>query len=101
MQEIMGAAYAGGSHVTLPAWRAEGDEEAATVAGSSRDDERWHRVEDDAVREVVVRTNEEDPRWRKVCVDGSIVELPLGGSMRVRTLERGPFRVLVDRVVEV
>lgn len=99
MQEIMGAAYRGGAHVTLPPWHddveANGDVVRAVAAGGSGQEKR---VRDDAVKEVAITTHEDDARWRKVCVDGSIVELPKGGSIRVRTLERGPFYVLVDRV---
>jgi len=45
---------------------------------------------------------EEEERWRKVCVDGTIVEIPRGGYMSVtRGVESDSgFQVLVDpRVV--
>ncbi|KAF7539139.1 hypothetical protein G7Z17_g12475 [Cylindrodendrum hubeiense] len=50
----------------------------------------------DEVEEVQVVILEEDERWRKVCIDGTIVEVPKGGQMNVSMLERGPFRVLAD-----
>lgn len=57
--EIMGAAYDGGRHVGM-----EG-------------------VGYEAVQQVKVTTLEEDARWRKVCIDGTILELPKEGSMKV------------------
>ncbi|KAH6895557.1 ATP-NAD kinase-like domain-containing protein [Thelonectria olida] len=50
----------------------------------------------DQVDEVRVVVQEDDERWRKVCIDGTIVEIPNGGQMSVRMLERGPLRILVD-----
>lgn len=50
----------------------------------------------DEVEEVRVVILEEEERWRKVCIDGTIVEVPSGGQMNVKMLERGPFRVLAD-----
>lgn len=61
--EIMGAAYNEGSHVGM-----EG-------------------VGYDAVESVKVTTREDDARWRKVCIDGTILELPKEGSM---TISRSP-----------
>jgi diacylglycerol kinase family enzyme len=58
--------------------------------------EDGQRVGYDEVEEVRVVIQEEGERWRKVCVDGTIVEVPKGGSMTVRTLEEGPLRVLVN-----
>ncbi|PNH64538.1 hypothetical protein VD0002_g4156 [Verticillium dahliae] len=72
IMDIMKAAYDGGRHVGM-------------------DDVAYDEVE--ALR-VTVR--EEDPRWRKVCVDGTIVEVPLGGSFEVRTVEGALFDVVVD-----
>lgn len=69
--EIMGAAYGGGQHVAM-----EG-------------------VGYQTVEEVNVVTTEEDARWRKVCIDGTIVELPQGGSMVVRKSAEPRFQVLV------
>lgn len=69
--EIMGAAYGGGKHVGM-----EG-------------------VGYQAVDEVKVTTLEEDPRWRNVCIDGTIVALPQGGTMVVRKSPEARFQVLV------
>lgn len=57
--EIMGAAYDGGRHVGM------------------------EDVGYEAVQQVKVTTLEEDARWRKVCIDGTILELPEEGSMTV------------------
>lgn len=71
--EIMTAAYGGGKHVGM-----EG-------------------VGYEAVDEVRVTTLEEDARWRKVCVDGTIVEVPEGGSFTVKkTLEPRLQVVVLD-----
>ncbi|KAF3350690.1 Phospho-2-dehydro-3-deoxyheptonate aldolase, tyrosine-inhibited [Verticillium dahliae VDG2] len=48
------------------------------------------------IMKAAVTVREEDPRWRKVCVDGTIVEVPLGGSFEVRTVEGALFDVVVD-----
>ncbi|KAJ0118136.1 diacylglycerol kinase catalytic domain-containing protein [Diaporthe amygdali] len=69
--EIMMAAYNNGSHVGI-----EG-------------------VGYEAVDYVKVMTHEEDPRWRKVCIDGTIVELPQGGSMTVKKSPNPRLQVLV------
>jgi diacylglycerol kinase family enzyme len=75
--KAMMAAYDEGKHVDM-AW------------------EDGQRVGYDEVEEVRVVIQEESERWRKVCVDGTIIEVPQGGSMTVRTLEEGPLRVLVN-----
>lgn len=69
--EIMGAAYDGGKHVDM-------------------EDVGYETVE-----EVEVTTTEEDARWRKVCIDGTIVELPRGGTMVVRKNTEARIQVLV------
>ena len=64
-------------------------------------DGREERVGYDEVADVVVEMLEEDPRWRKVCIDGTIVEVPQGGKM---SISKGVsvFEVLVpDEVVGV
>lgn len=69
--EIMKAAYSGGKHVGMPGVRyLGGDNFRLTCA-------------------------EKDPRWRKVCVDGTIVELPEGGTMEVRKNMEPRLNVLV------
>ncbi|KAK1967145.1 diacylglycerol kinase catalytic domain-containing protein [Colletotrichum sublineola] len=82
--EIMMAAYNQGSHVGMR-WT---DEEG-------REDYLGY---DDA-EELRVTTGETDPRWRKVCVDGTIVEIPQGGWMSVSKLKRPLFKVLAERSI--
>lgn len=69
--EIMGAAYGGGKHVGM-------------------DDVGYQAVE-----QVKVTTAEEDARWRKVCIDGTIVELPQHGTMLVKKSPEPRLKVLV------
>lgn len=69
--EIMVAAYNNGSHVGI-----EG-------------------VGYEAVEFVRVTTHEEDPRWRKVCIDGTIVEIPQGGTMTVNKSPEPRLQLLV------
>ncbi|KAI3402100.1 hypothetical protein diail_29 [Diaporthe ilicicola] len=69
--EIMMAAYNNGSHVAI-----EG-------------------VGYEAVDYVKVTTHEEDARWRKVCIDGTIVEIPQGGAMTVKKSPEPRLQVLV------
>lgn len=75
--EIMKRAYDGGKHV-----------------GMEWDD--GQRVSYEEVDEVKIVTSEEDGRWRKVCIDGTIVEIPKGGQMTVKKLESSPLRVLTS-----
>ncbi|OHE95677.1 diacylglycerol kinase catalytic domain-containing protein [Colletotrichum orchidophilum] len=82
--EIMMAAYKQGSHVGMRWTNAEGKED-------------YVGYED--AEEIRVTIGEKDPRWRKVCIDGTIVEIPEGGWMAVETLERPLFRILADRSV--
>ncbi|ROV91699.1 hypothetical protein VMCG_09264 [Cytospora schulzeri] len=79
--EIMGAAYNEGSHVGMK-WTAEdgGGEQGVGY---------------EAVEEVRVTSLEEDARWRKVCIDGTIVEIPQGGSMTVKKSPEAKIQVLV------
>ncbi|KAI1079472.1 ATP-NAD kinase-like domain-containing protein [Whalleya microplaca] len=80
--EIMMKAYDGGKHVDMQ-WTGE--------------DGKEERVGYEETREVKITTLEEDSRWRKVCIDGTIVELPNGGCMTVRTEDKPHLQVLVDR----
>ncbi|KAI1265635.1 ATP-NAD kinase-like domain-containing protein [Xylariaceae sp. FL1019] len=75
--QIMMAAYDGGKHV---------DDEAVGY---------------DAIEEIRITTHEQESRWRKVCVDGTIVEIPCGGTVVVRREKRSHLSVLVDRSVSV
>ncbi|KAF7535521.1 hypothetical protein G7054_g5288 [Neopestalotiopsis clavispora] len=79
--EIMMAAYNNGSHVGMT-WEAD-------------DGQTEQRVGYDAVHQVKVTTREEDPRWRKVCIDGTIVEIPQGGTMTVTKEDKPHLRLLV------
>ncbi|KAH8172951.1 diacylglycerol kinase catalytic domain-containing protein [Sarocladium implicatum] len=76
----MMAAYDGGKHVGM-VW-----------------DEDGERVGYEQAEEVRVTVLEEEARWRKVCVDGTIVEIPQGGYMSVTKVagDRSGFQVLVD-----
>ncbi|KAK6194231.1 hypothetical protein LQW54_011654 [Pestalotiopsis sp. IQ-011] len=81
--EIMMAAYNGGSHVGMQ-WQSDD--------GGKKTQEQ---VGYEAVRQVRVTTREDDARWRKVCIDGTIVEIPRGGSMTVNMEDRPHLRLLV------
>ncbi|RYP71447.1 hypothetical protein DL771_004814 [Monosporascus sp. 5C6A] len=85
--DIMTWAYDGGRHVDMR-WAGDG--------GGGGPEER---VGYDEIAEVRVTTLERDPRWRKVCVDGTIVEIPQGGSMTVTVEEEAHLRILVDRLI--
>ena len=78
--EIMMAAYNNGSHVGMKWTTEEGEEQGVGY---------------EAVEEVKVTTSEADARWRKVCIDGTIVELPQGGSMTVKKSPEARLQVLV------
>ncbi|KAI6087822.1 ATP-NAD kinase-like domain-containing protein [Hypoxylon rubiginosum] len=82
--EIMMAAYGGGKHIGMKWTTEEGVEE---------------KVGYDETDVVKITTREEDARWRKVCIDGTIVELPQGGSMTVQTEDKPHLQVLVDKSV--
>lgn len=73
----MMAAYDGGKHVEM----------------------KWddgERVGYEQIDELRVEVLESDERWRKVCIDGTIVDIPQGGHMTVATARQAPFKVLVD-----
>ncbi|KAI1094840.1 TRM-domain-containing protein [Rostrohypoxylon terebratum] len=82
--EIMMQAYNGGRHVDMK-W--------------TTDDGKEEGVGYDKARVVKITTLEEDDRWRNVCIDGTIVELPQGGTMTVKTEDEPRLQVLVDRSV--
>ncbi|OLN97538.1 hypothetical protein CCHL11_01233 [Colletotrichum chlorophyti] len=79
--EIMMAAYNQGAHVGMRWGEGEG----------------YVGYED--AEEVRVTIGESDARWRKVCVDGTIVEIPEGGWMSVRKLDRPLFSILADQSI--
>ncbi|KAK2000147.1 diacylglycerol kinase catalytic domain-containing protein [Colletotrichum falcatum] len=82
--EIMMAAYNQGSHVGMKWTDEEGRED-------------YLGYED--AKELRVTTGETDPRWRKVCVDGTIVEIPEGGWMAISKLKRPLFKILAQRSI--
>ncbi|KAI0548548.1 ATP-NAD kinase-like domain-containing protein [Xylaria curta] len=86
--EIMMAAYDGGKHVDMR-W------ETTTVEGQSQEEE-IDGVGYENIDEIRITTREEDARWRKVCIDGTIVEIPTGGCMVVSKETRQHLRVLVN-----
>lgn len=75
--DVMLKAYEEGSHV-----------------GMEWDD--GERVGYEQVDEVRITVLEHDERWRKVCIDGTIVEIPKGGQMSVKMLDHIIVRVLAD-----
>ncbi|RDA86990.1 hypothetical protein CP532_6730 [Ophiocordyceps camponoti-leonardi (nom. inval.)] len=80
VMDVMRRAYQGGDHVGL----------------------RWDDGEEVTYRdvdEVRVKVLDEDGRWRKVCVDGTIVDVPRGGCVTISKTEARPFRILVDALV--
>ncbi|KAI3331805.1 ATP-NAD kinase-like domain-containing protein [Xylariaceae sp. AK1471] len=79
--EIMMAAYDEGKHVNMR-W--------------GKTEEEGDRVGYEEISEVRITTHEEDARWRKVCIDGTIVEIPAGGCMVVSKETRQHLKVLVD-----
>lgn len=78
--EVMVAAYNNGSHVGMR-WTDDGREEAVGY---------------EPVDELEVTVHESDARWRKVCIDGTIVEVPQEGWMRVRKAAQPVLQVIVD-----
>lgn len=48
-----------------------------------------------ALEVVKVTTLEDDARWRKVCIDGTILELPREGSMTVKRSPHNTLQVVV------
>ncbi|KAM3543332.1 hypothetical protein ARSEF1564_003769 [Beauveria bassiana] len=80
--EAMMKAYDGGKHVEA-AW----------------DDEDGERVYYEDVDEFAVTVEDEEERWRKVCIDGTIVDVPRGGTVHVQREEKGLFHIVVDSSV--
>ncbi|CAG7561619.1 unnamed protein product [Fusarium equiseti] len=50
----------------------------------------------DEVDEVKISVLESDERWRKVCIDGTIVDIPEGGEMNIKMLDHSLFKVLAS-----
>lgn len=76
--EAMKAAYDGGRHVSL-SW------------------EDGERIGYDEVEEIDIEIRDEDERWRKVCIDGTIVGVPKGGTVRVKRIPQSAFRILISQ----
>ncbi|KAL1888773.1 hypothetical protein Sste5346_009327 [Sporothrix stenoceras] len=81
--EIMMAAYNNGAHVGLQ-WTKEAERNKEESVGY------------DAIDELQVNVLEQDARWRKVCIDGTIVEIPYGGWMKVRKATKPVLQVIVN-----
>ncbi|KAG8667118.1 hypothetical protein FPOAC2_12271 [Fusarium poae] len=80
--DVMMKAYNGGKHIGMD-WP-DGE-----------------RVGYDEVDEVKISVLESDERWRKVCIDGTIVEIPKGGDMAIKMIGRDLFKILASpRVLE-
>ncbi|KAM3498201.1 hypothetical protein MY10362_008467 [Beauveria mimosiformis] len=79
--EAMMKAYDGGKHVEA-AW-----------------DEDGERVHYEDVEEFAVTVEDEEERWRKVCIDGTIVDIPRGGTVHVQREQEGRFHIVVDSSV--
>ncbi|KAM3511689.1 hypothetical protein MY11210_004646 [Beauveria gryllotalpidicola] len=79
--EAMMKAYDGGKHVEA-AW-----------------DEDGERVYYEDVDEFAVTVEDDEERWRKVCIDGTIVDVPRGGTVHVQREEEGRFHIVVDSSV--
>ncbi|KAM0563458.1 hypothetical protein ACHAPJ_001179 [Fusarium lateritium] len=59
------------------------------------------RVGYDEVDEVKISVLEDDERWRKVCIDGTIVEIPKDGELSIKMLDHSLFKILASsRVLE-
>ncbi|CAG9937041.1 unnamed protein product [Clonostachys rosea f. rosea IK726] len=81
IMDVMMKAYDGGKHVGL-AWEEDGE-----------------RVWYDEVEEIRLKALDADGRWRKVCIDGTIVELPVGGDVVVSKSNHTLLRVLAPKEV--
>ncbi|CAK7198803.1 hypothetical protein SEUCBS139899_001469 [Sporothrix eucalyptigena] len=80
--DIMMAAYNNGAHVGMT-WQADEQSKEESVGY-------------DAIDELQVNVLEQDARWRKVCIDGTIVEIPQGGWMKVRKAPQPVLQIIVN-----
>ncbi|CAK7267973.1 hypothetical protein SEPCBS119000_002821 [Sporothrix epigloea] len=87
--EIMMAAYNNGAHVDMRWTSAAGDAAAEVQAEES--------VGYEAIDELQVDVLEQDARWRKVCIDGTIVDIPQGGWMKVRKAPKPVLQIIVQQ----
>ncbi|KAH9883741.1 ATP-NAD kinase-like domain-containing protein [Xylariomycetidae sp. FL2044] len=79
--QIMMAAYDSGKHIGMRWSGSDGKEE---------------KVGYDQVAEVKVNIREHDARWRKVCIDGTIVEIPEGGHMVITKSDESCLQILTS-----
>lgn len=75
--EAMTKAYDDGKHVNV-AW----------------DD--GQRIYYDDIDEITIQVDDKDERWRKACIDGTIVDIPKGGTVRVQREEKDRFNIVVE-----
>ncbi len=54
------------------------------------------RIYYDDIDEITIQVEDEEARWRKACIDGTIVDIPKGGTVRVQREEKGHFNIVVD-----
>ncbi|ERT02596.1 cortical actin cytoskeleton protein vip1 [Sporothrix schenckii 1099-18] len=90
--DIMMAAYNNGAHIGM-SWtkEAEGKDANGEVKAQTVESVGY-----DAIDELQVDVLEQDARWRKVCIDGTIVEIPQGGWMKVRKASKPVLQVIVN-----
>ncbi|KAI6785307.1 uncharacterized protein J7T54_006949 [Emericellopsis cladophorae] len=70
--------------------------------GGKHVDVKWddgERIYYQDIDEIRITVKETDQRWRKVCIDGTIVDVPTGGTMTVKKLHESPLRILVNKGV--
>ncbi|CAK7262803.1 hypothetical protein SEPCBS57363_000230 [Sporothrix epigloea] len=85
--DIMMAAYNNGAHVGMR-W-------TSAAGGGDSEEQAEESVGYDAIDELQVNVLEPDARWRKVCIDGTIVEIPQGGWMKVRKAPMPVLQIIV------
>ncbi|CAK7236600.1 hypothetical protein SCUCBS95973_009661 [Sporothrix curviconia] len=94
--DIMMAAYNNGAHVGMTWPSPAGDKPAEEAMGDAKEPAE-ESVGYDAIDELQVNVLEQDSRWRKVCIDGTIIEIPQGGWMKVRKAPTPVLQIIVNR----
>ncbi|KAH7031135.1 ATP-NAD kinase-like domain-containing protein [Microdochium trichocladiopsis] len=92
IMDVMMKAYDDGKHIGMR-WT---DADEAAEGGDGGSGQEYAVGYDEVPTAVKITTHESDDRWRKVCIDGTIVEIPEGGSMTVSRETAGRLRILVD-----
>ncbi|KXJ92419.1 ATP-NAD kinase-like domain-containing protein [Microdochium bolleyi] len=96
IMDVMMKAYDGGKHIGMR-WTDDGADASNDSGQQQKPQPAEHAVGYDEVQGAVrITIQEADARWRKVCIDGTIVEVPEGGSMTVHRETAGRMRILVD-----